>query len=174
MIEQWRDIPGFEGLYRVSDEGQIRRVKGNRREKNLKGSLNNRGYYYVKLWKDGSGFTVPVHRIVLITFSPLPHMDLLVVNHLNGDKTDNRLVNLVWTTQRGNADHYYEVLNKAQQAGSIFTEKFINVSAVITGIDQTSGTVAFQSIDGLFPVKLGQGMHCLLTVHLYETAEVQS
>lgn len=172
MTEQWRDIPGYEGLYQVSDMGQVKRSKGNRRRGLLKGNLTSRGYYYVKLFKDGRGLSVAVHRLVMLAFNPVLHMDLLIVNHLNGIKTDNRFPNLVWTTQRGNAEHYREVLNKAQDEGLISSESFINIPALLTSIDQSAGTLTFQINSDALPIEIAQGLGlaCRLTVHLTELA----
>lgn len=94
MTEQWRDVPGYPG-YRVSDLG---RVHGPR--KLLKCNPNNTGYRMAGL---SAGYLKAVHLIVLEAFAG-PRPAGAVARHLNGDKQDNRLENLVWGTAKENAD----------------------------------------------------------------------
>ena len=76
----------------------------------LKGGVGNHGYRYVIL---GSGHNVNVHRLVAHHFVPKPkdllaqglNEENLVVNHLDGNKLNNRWDNLEWTTQKGNMAH---------------------------------------------------------------------
>lgn len=111
--EAWRDVRGFEGLYEVSDLGRVRikehwvdvhlkSGKVYRRHRNqrlMSIAKNTNGYRQVTLTKDGVAHQIRVHRLVMETFvGP----STLEVNHINEDKTDNRLVNLEYLTQREN------------------------------------------------------------------------
>ncbi len=102
---EWRDIPGFEGYYQASSEGQIRRTDTGLILVPVK---HSRGYFHVSL-SIGSRTTVKkylVHRLVAITYLGPPPIDAAVVNHLDGDKRHNAAVNLEWVTQGANVNHY--------------------------------------------------------------------
>lgn len=101
----WKDIPGFEGLYEVSISGKVKNSITKRLLKN-----NNRGRYYsVTLYKNHKPHQLSVHRIVALTFIPNPE-NKPMVNHKNGNRYDNNIVNLEWCTQSENEKHKYEVL----------------------------------------------------------------
>lgn len=92
MTEQWRDVYGYEGLYRVSNMGRVLSV---RTETVLKPSLC-KGYCVVSLHDHGQR-NFKVHRLVAAAFSPNPE-NKPTVNHINEIKTDNRACNLEWAT----------------------------------------------------------------------------
>jgi len=106
----WKDIPGYEGLYEASLSGKIRNVK---RGRILKQSKFTCGYGYVTLSKK----KFRCHRLIMLTFHGESE---LTVDHINGDKMDNRLVNLRYMTQRDNNKEYYK-----NRDG---TSKFVGVS----------------------------------------------
>lgn len=97
-LEQWKDIPGYEGLYKVSDLG---RVIGLKRGKIMNGS-KRRGYISISL--RGTGFkTYHIHQLVAMAFlNHMPRDKKLVVDHINNDGFDNRLCNLQIITNRLN------------------------------------------------------------------------
>lgn len=96
----WKQVTevGF-GHYEVSNLGKVRRTKGQRKYKEMKGTKNNKGYIQVGLQnKDGKQFHQSVHRLVLGAFQPLEQPNMYtMVDHINGNKTDNRLENLRWS-----------------------------------------------------------------------------
>lgn len=95
-LEFWKDIEGYEGLYRVSNVGQVKSLKSN---KILKPNSNNTGgYLQVVLSKNGEAKRFYIHRLVAEAF--LPNEDELPeVDHINSDKTDNRVANLQWISR---------------------------------------------------------------------------
>lgn len=103
MIEEiWKPIIDYEGLYEVSDLGNIRNIK-NGRNRSLKIVRKNRsGYYYVVLSKSNKAKTFYVHRLVALSFLENTINEGFVVDHINNIKTDNRLVNLQVITRRLN------------------------------------------------------------------------
>lgn len=111
VAEVWRCVNGFGGIYEVSNLGNVRSVerlanhwRGTKRK--MKGKLLkpilHRGYYVVSLL-DGTACKKPVHQLVAETFiGKVPGM---VVNHINGIKTDNRPENLEYITNSENVLH---------------------------------------------------------------------
>ena len=95
---EWRDVPGFEGYYAISDSGDVLSVRYGRR---IKAFSDHRGYKYATLTVKRIAKTFLVHRLVASAFiGPIP--DGMVVCHNNGDCSDNRLENLRIDTQREN------------------------------------------------------------------------
>lgn len=72
------------------------------------GHIDRCGYREVLLSENGTSKNYLAHRLILSTFSPVPEMDGLYVNHKNGDKTDNRVDNLEWCTRSENTKHSYK------------------------------------------------------------------
>lgn len=115
MIDDfWRDVPGYEDLYQVSRDGQVKSLgrlsyrkdgRFNRyKEKILKQAKHGKGYLSVNLTKDGKSRNWFVHRLVAIAFIPNPKC-LPQVNHINENKADNRACNLEWVSCTENANH---------------------------------------------------------------------
>lgn len=102
MMEEWRDIAGYEGKYQVSNLGNVRNIKYHR---SLKPRQTVFGYVRVALYDDaGKAKDYAVHRLVALAFIPNDH-DLPCINHKNEDKRDNRAENLEWCTHLYN-NHY--------------------------------------------------------------------
>ena len=100
-----KDIPNFEGLYSVDIDGNVFAYPNlaHRDEKQLKPRLRKNGYLYVNLRKDGKNIDGTVHRLVAKAF--LDCVDGLDVNHINGVRTDNRLINLELVSRSQNLLH---------------------------------------------------------------------
>lgn len=117
-MAKWRDILGYEGYYKVSNEGEVRSVDRyvNTRWdiKTLqKGSLMNLrrdkdGYLIVTLRREGKAKTFRVSRLVASAFIPNPS-NLQYVNHLDGVRDNNHVDNLEWCTQSHNIKHSYNI-----------------------------------------------------------------
>ena len=99
-MSEWKTVRGYEGRYEVSDTGEVRSLIGNM--KTLKGAISTKGYRQVALRKEGKTKFKQVHRLVAEAFLGEPNS---TVNHINGDKTDNRAKNLEWASHRENIHH---------------------------------------------------------------------
>lgn len=117
--EEWRDVVGYEGLYRVSSLGRLAScditysdARGNRRTfkgRILKISIpkgKRCNYPYTTLHRHGLQVRERIHRLVAKAFIPNPD-SLPQVNHKDGDKTNNRVENLEWCTARDNLLHSF-------------------------------------------------------------------
>ena len=101
MEEIWKPIPGYEGIYFASNFGRIKSF-ARTKERILNPSNNTKGYPHVKLWKNQKYRIFRVHRLIMLTF--VGESDL-GVNHLDGVKTNNRIDNLEYCSNRDNIDH---------------------------------------------------------------------
>lgn len=99
MEEVWKDIPGYEGLYQVSNTGEVKSLnyRGSGETKLLKQSTNKKGYKRVVLCKNRKKKNHCVHRLVAIAFIPNPD-NLPIVNHIDECKSNNMVSNLEWCT----------------------------------------------------------------------------
>lgn len=101
--EIWKDIKGYEGLYQVSNFGRLKNNK-----KIMHPSINNKGYLQTTLRKNNKKCNKLIHQLVALTFLENPKK-LICVNHINGDKIDNRLENLEWCTHKENVQHALKI-----------------------------------------------------------------
>lgn len=114
MTEQWKDIKGYEGLYEVSNLGNVRSldriVKRGQGYMIKEGRIlaqfyeEKKGYYQVALAKDGKAKKYRVHRLVALAFldNPSNYTD---VNHKDEVKTNNNVDNLEWCTRKYNNNY---------------------------------------------------------------------
>lgn len=114
MKEEFRDVKGYEGAYKVSNLGRIksleRKVKHKHsfksvREKMLKPCLDAYGYYHVNLHKSGRMKTIKIHKLVAIAFlNHVPDKQKLVINHIDFNRLNNNITNLEIVTTRQNTN----------------------------------------------------------------------
>lgn len=108
--ETWRDVVGFEGLYKVSNKGNVYSVE--RKDtlgrkwggRTLKPRYDKDGYLRVGLSKNSTLATKHIHRLVAEAFIPNPN-GLPQVNHIDEAKVNNNVGNLEWCTSKYNNNH---------------------------------------------------------------------
>lgn len=107
MQEIWKPVVGYEGIYEVSNNGNIASLKFGKR-KILKHKKDFWWYFSVSLHKDWKPKFCLVHRVVAIAF--LNNLNNKPqVNHIDWDKKNNNLENLEWATARDNQKHAYAI-----------------------------------------------------------------
>ena len=124
-MEIWKDIDGYGGRYQVSNLGHVRSIDWEERRKDAHGGYATFKYKGKKmsLSTNGNGYVVvqlnkrleAVHRLVANAFID-KIIDKDMINHINGDKTDNRASNLEWCTNQENQLHASRVLWHKQGA----------------------------------------------------------
>ena len=112
--EVWKDIEGYEGLYQVSNKGRVKSFHFGK-EKILKPYLRANGYLMLCLQVDKIKAHFIIHRLVATAFIPNP-VNLPVVNHIDGNKQNNCVENLEWTTYSENEKHAYKLGLKFRNA----------------------------------------------------------
>lgn len=117
-LEVWKDIKGYEGIYQVSNMGKIRSltrvvIDKNGIQKNIKGktlklSTTTQGYKAVVFKKDGKNKNFRVHRLVAQAFIK-NYESKPYVNHIDGNKKNNKASNLEWCTNSENMKHAFAI-----------------------------------------------------------------
>jgi hypothetical protein len=115
MCECWEDVVEYEGLYQISDLGNIRRHPDKqsknkyRKPKPLARAMyiNRLGYYYTTLSKNGKTQNKTIHQLVAAAFIPKFEYGM-PVNHIDGDKKNNSIENLEKTTYQYNNLHAHK------------------------------------------------------------------
>jgi len=103
MKEIFKAIKGYEGIYEISNYGNVKSFQGNK-QRILKPQKWSKGYLWVCLSKNDSESKQSVSRLVASAFILNPE-NKPQVNHINGNKSDNILSNLEWCSQSENMKH---------------------------------------------------------------------
>ena len=153
--EQWKDIEGYEGLYQVSNYGEVRSldrkqthlINGKERTMSLKGKVLSKansadGYHYVALSKNGKLVPHRINRLVAQAFIPNPNNEPQV-NHIDEDRKNNHVDNLEWCSAKYNANY------------GNHRARLINVSSVMLKVTFKDGNYEIYSSRAEASEKLG-------------------
>lgn len=118
-MEIWKDIDGYEGLYQVSNLGNVKSLMFGPKNrpylqnhpKLLKLAKSSTGYTHVQLYKDGKSSTKLVHKLVANAFIPNP-LSKPEVNHLDANRANNVVENLEWVTHSENLLYAIKIGNR--------------------------------------------------------------
>jgi hypothetical protein len=138
IIVRWKPITGYDGLYEVSDVGEVRSLPRKcgtngwyANSRLLKQSLRPAGYYLVNLTKNRVQKTVDVHLLVARAFIPGRRPGLLV-DHINEVRTDNKVTNLRWATKSQNMHNTKNGWGGMKYRGTHYVKRFSGWVAYIT------------------------------------------
>jgi hypothetical protein len=105
-MEIWKDIVGYEGLYQVSNLGNVKSCNFHRekREKLLNPDVDKLGYKRVRLYHNSKSKKFQIHRLVALMFIPNPE-NKPFINHIDCNPSNNRVDNLEWVTPKENIQY---------------------------------------------------------------------
>lgn len=110
--EIWKDIEGYNGDYQISNRGRVKSLKCNSGSKEsppyILKDKKDHGYRRIALYKNNNPKFYRIARLVAMHFVSNPK-NKSQVNHINGDKTDDRAINLEWTTPKENTRHAHNM-----------------------------------------------------------------
>ena len=118
MIEEWKDIEGYECKYQISNAGKVRSLINNKNQVRktpliLKPYLDDDGYEIIRLFKNSKSKTFKVHRLVakhfLNNYENKPSVD-----HIDTDRRNNNYKNLKWVTNKENSNNPNTIKNLKQ------------------------------------------------------------
>ena len=131
MTEIWKDIQGYEDFYQISNLGRVKSLERkitNNKGISYKSSSRIRklvpdkdGYLLCSLSKEGEIKMIKVHREVAKAFI-INFTNHYQINHIDGDKTNNKVNNLEWVDNRSNQNHRYKLSNKKLPRGVTQTD----------------------------------------------------
>ena len=125
MAEIWKDVPGYEGLYKISNLGKIKRHKktyfccwNTKRvleEQEIIGDKDKFGYRRIVLYKNKTKKRIVLHRLIAEVFIPNPD-NKPEIDHINAIPDDNRVENLRWVTHTENMNNPITLKRKSLSA----------------------------------------------------------
>lgn len=112
--KHWKPTHIFSEYYRISDNGELYSIRA---DKILRYSIDPYGYRYYVLCVDGNRRTIKAHRLVAMAFIPNPD-NKPAIDHINGIKTDNRVSNLRWCSNKENSNNPLTLAKLRQTAAN--------------------------------------------------------
>ena len=130
MKEIWKDIKGYEGLYQISNYGEVKSLEkkagfSTRKEKILKQHLDKDGYVKVYLCKNNKVKFLSVHRLIAEAFIPNPN-NFPQINHKDENKQNNKIENLEWCTCKYNINYGTRTKRQKETIKNERSNKIVN------------------------------------------------
>lgn len=147
-MEIWLPIKEFP-KYDISSDGRIRNAMTGRI---IKTFPNVRGYLIATLYRDKVAHTVRVHRLVATTFYDCNY-EGLVVNHIDGNKTNNHVSNLEWCTESENIIHAYR--NNLRQPPRMKRVKIVETGEIFDSMSDCARAIN-GSVSGIYDCETGR------------------
>lgn len=146
--EIWKPVPKFESIYEISNYGNHRRIAKTCTSSKigaLKGSINSNGYKAIHLWRDGKALSKYAHRLVADCFGD---PSWRIINHIDGNKSNNYIGNLEDSTYAENNLHAYRTGLKKGHGRKLDYEK-------ATQIRQLKGFMSYTTLADKYGVAVG-------------------
>lgn len=166
MDELWKPIPGFDGMYEVSNMGRVKSCKRTRKskagsishvqERILKPKSGKNGYFEIALSKNGKLHFFRCHRLVADAFIPNPN-HFPVINHKDEDVTNNKVSNLEWCSVSYNTS--YSVHKRSQKVLFDGVE-FPSIKALARHLNVDTKSIRYRlKVGGLY-----KGKHTIISL----------
>lgn len=115
MVEEWKDIKGYEGKYQISNLGKVRSLIDNRKRKRnepliMKPYLDDDKYEIIRLSNEGKSKAFKIHRLVALHFLKNPD-NKPMVDHIDTNRRNNYYNNLKWITSKENSNNPNTIIN---------------------------------------------------------------
>ena len=162
MEEIWSDIPGYEGMYQISNHGRVKSLErydtiGRRlKEKYLSNILGKNGYYYTTLTVNSVYKHPYIHRLVAEAFIPNPE-GKPCIDHIDGDTTNNDISNLRWCTHQENCSYPLTCSRKVESHPTI--GKVYQYDSDMTLVGEYDGICAAARATGLAKTHISANCH---------------
>lgn len=164
--EKWKDLIGYEGLYIISNYGRIISLpRSTTHGKLLIPQISKYGYYMQMLYKNGKAKLCRVNRLVALTFIDNPFNEPYV-NHIDGNKLNNKVDNLEWCNQSHNQKEAWRLgLQKPSKKQRKIASDFAKTKRIrISQYDKSNNFIAnFQSLTDA-SIKLNIPISCISRV----------
>jgi hypothetical protein len=140
--EIWKDVIGYEGLYQVSNLGNVKSIYYNK-GKVLKILLTTNGYKIINLYKDKKSMPKLIHRIMFESFYGIKSCRKFVIDHIDNNKLNNDLDNLQYISNRENS--YKDKKSKSGHFNIYLNSGSYLVRMRVNGFKKSIGT--FKTIE---------------------------
>lgn len=152
IIEEWKSIRGYEGLYEVSSFGRVRRLYKSRMPKILKPQTNQQTkYLYVNLSKNDNRKACTIHRLVAEAFIPKPkELGKIYIDHIDGSRINNNVSNLRWCTFRENCCFPIAAKNRQNSHAESYGIKVAQLDESNNIINKFSSVREAERVTGIF------------------------